>query len=571
MMVGRFVSALLLACALGGCETAPPQAAPADLYGPPEKPAPVAAPSISAERMSEITRVLASDEFQGRSMGTPGEEKTVAYLTGQFQAAGLEPGGENGGWTQSVPMIRTKLQAPSLSVAQSGKTTALRFPQDIYLSTVRAVDQARIAGAPMVFVGYGVNAPERGWDDFKGVDLKGKVAVFLVNDPDFEAAEGEPVAGKFAGKTMTYYGRWTYKFEEAARRGAIAALIVHDTEGAGYGWNVVQSAAGENFNIVLPPEAQQPVLLQGWIQGPVAAEMFKRAGHDLADLRQRARTTAFKPIDLKATFSANAGVDLNRISTRNVIGKLTGSKYPNETVSYGGHWDAYGIGPADAQGRTIRPGASDDALGLAAMIEIARMFAAGPRPERTLVFAAWTAEERGLLGSEYYAQHPLFPHETMVANLTLDTLQTAGAVKDVVLIGQGQSEMERLLAEAAQAQGRIITPENHPERGLFYRADHFSLAKRGVPVLLNMALAGSYDLVNGGRAAGDKWLNDFTGNCYHQPCDAWSASWDLSGAVQEAQLFHAIGARLANSREWPQWSPSSEFAKVRERSAAARR
>ena len=220
MMVGRFVSALLLACALGGCETAPPQAAPADLYGPPEKPAPLAAPSISAERMSEITRVLASDEFQGRSMGTPGEEKTVAYLTGQFQAAGLEPGGENGGWTQSVPMIRTKLQAPSLSVAQSGKTTALRFPQDIYLSTVRAVDQARIAGAPMVFVGYGVNAPERGWDDFKGVDLKGKVAVFLVNDPDFEAAEGEPVAGKFAGKTMTYYGRWTYKFEEAARRGA---------------------------------------------------------------------------------------------------------------------------------------------------------------------------------------------------------------------------------------------------------------------------------------------------------------------------------------------------------------
>ena len=252
----------------------------------------------------------------------------------------------------------------------------------------------------------------------------------------------------------------------------------------------MQSAAGENFNIVLPPDAQQPVLLQGWIQGPVAAEMFKRAGHDLAELRRRARTAAFKPIDLKATFSANAGVDLNRITTRNVIGKLTGSKYPDETVSYGGHWDAYGIGPADAQGRTIRPGASDDALGLAAMIEIARLFAAGPRPERTLVFAAWTAEERGLLGSEYYAQHPLYPHETMVANLTLDTLQTAGAVKDVVLIGQGQSEMERLLAEAAQAQGRYVTPENHPERGLFYRADHFSLAKRGVPVLLNMALAG---------------------------------------------------------------------------------
>ena len=520
--------------------------------------------------MSEITRVLASDEFQGRSMGTAGEEKTVAYLIEQFRDAGLEPGGENGGWTQTVPLIRTKLQSPvKLSFRQGGKTTALRSPDDVYLSTVRAVDKARIANAPMVFVGYGVNAPERGWDDFKGVDLKGKVAVFLVNDPDFEAAAGEPVAGKFSGQTMTYYGRWTYKFDEAARRGAIAALIVHDTPGAGYGWNVVQSAAGENFNIVLSPDAQQPVLLQGWIQGPVAETLFKREGYDLAELRRRSRTAGFRPIPLKATFSADSGVELERITSRNVIGKITGSKYPAETVSYGGHWDAYGVGPADAQGRTIRPGAADDALGIAAMIEIARKFANGPKPERTLVFAAWTAEERGLLGSEYYAQHPLYPHETMVANLTLDTLQWAGPVKDVVLIGKGQSEMEQILAEAAQAQGRYITPEGHPERGLFYRADHFSLAKRGVPVLLNMALAGAYDLENGGREPGERWLSDFTGKCYHQTCDAWSPNWDLRGAAQEAELFYAIGARLANSREWPKWLPSSEFAKVRQQSRPA--
>jgi Zn-dependent M28 family amino/carboxypeptidase len=522
--------------------------------------------------MSEITRVLASDEFQGRSMGGPGEEKTVAYLTKQFKAAGLEPGGENGGWTQTVPMVRTKLQAPmTFSVKQGSRTLPLRFPDDIYLSTVRDTDRAKIAGAPMVFVGYGVNAPERGWDDFKDVDLKGKVAVFLVNDPDFEAVAGEPVAGKFSGQTMTYYGRWTYKFDEAARRGAIAALIVHDTLGAGYGWNVVQSAAGENFNIVLSPNAQQPVLLQGWIQGPVAAEMFKRDGYDLAQLRRKARTAEFKPVALKAIFSANAPVELARITSHNVIGKLTGSKDPNETVSYGGHWDAYGIGPADAQGRTIRPGAADDALGLAAMIEIARKFAAGPRPERTLLFAAWTSEERGLLGSEYYAQHPLYPHETMVANLTLDTLQFAGPVKDVVLIGKGQSEMEQLLAQAAQAQGRYVTPEGHPERGLFYRADHFSLAKRGVPVLLDMALAGAYDLQNGGREAGERWLSEFTGKCYHQTCDAWSPDWNLGGAVQEADLFFDIGARLANSREWPKWLPSSEFSKVREASADTRR
>ena len=567
MKARHFVSALLFAAVLSGCETTPPPPVPAV-----EPVQQVAAPGISAERMSEITRVLASDEFQGRSMGTPGEDKTVAYLTEQFRAAGLEPGGENGGWTQTVPLIRTKLQTPmTLSVRQGSRTLPLRFPDDIYLSTVRDTERARIENAPMVFVGYGVTAPERGWDDFKGVDLKGKVAVFLVNDPDFEAAGGEPVAGKFGGKTMTYYGRWTYKFDEAARRGAIAALIVHDTPGAGYGWNVVESAAGENFNIVLPADAQQPVLLQGWIQGTVAEELFKRSGHDLAEMRREARTAEFKPVDLKARFFADAGVELNRITSRNVIGKLTGSKYPNETVSYGGHWDAYGIGAPDAQGRTIRPGAADDALGLAAMIEIARLFAAGPRPERTLVFAAWTAEERGLLGSEHYARHPLYPHETTVANLTLDTLQTAGPVKDVVLIGKGQSEMEQILGEAAQAQGRYVTPEGHPERGLFYRADHFSLAKRGVPVLLDMALAGAYDLQDGGREAGERWLSDFTANCYHQTCDAWSPDWDLRGAVQEAELFHAIGARLANSREWPKWLPTSEFAKVREQSVAARR
>jgi Zn-dependent M28 family amino/carboxypeptidase len=551
-MRNLLLPALLLACISSGSEAAP-------------------AAQISAERMSEITRVLASDDFQGRSMGGPGEAKTVAYLIDQFKAAGLEPAGENGGWTQTVPMIRTKLREPmSLSVTQGGKPLPLRFPDDIYLNTVRAVDQVKIANAPMVFVGYGVTAPERGWDDFKGVDLKGKIAVFLVNDPDFEADAGDAVAGKFGGKTMTFYGRWVYKFEEAARRGAIAALIVHDTPGAGYGWNVVQSAAGENFNIVLPPEAQQPVLLQGWIQEAVAADMFKRAGYDLATLKRQARTAAFRPIDLRATFSASVPVELERITSHNVIGKLTGSTHPNETVSYGGHWDAYGIGPADAQGRTIRPGAADDALGLAAMIEIARKFAADPRPQRTLLFAAWTSEERGLLGSEYYAQHPLYPHETMVANLTLDTLQFAGPVNDVVLIGKGQSEMEQLLADAAKAQGRYVSPEGHPERGLFYRADHFSLAKRGVPVLLDMALAGAYDLQNGGREAGEKWLSEFTGKCYHQTCDAWSPDWNLGGAVQEADLLYEIGAKLANSREWPKWFQSSEFAKVREKSAAAR-
>jgi len=545
---------------------------PADHNGPPMLPPPPPTNRIDMQRMSEITRVLASDEFQGRAPGSAGEDKSIAYLIDQFKAAGLEPAGENGGWTQTVPMIRTRLKQPmSFSVRQSGATVPLRFPDDIYLSTVRPVDRARIANAPIIFVGYGVSAPERGWDDFKGVDLHGKVALILVNDPDFEAQAGEPVAGKFGGPTMTYYGRWTYKYEEAARRGAIGALIVHETAGAGYGWNVVQSPAGENFNIVLGPGAQQPILLQGWIQQSAAEALLKRAGYDYATLKRDARSPAFKPIDLHATFSADAPVELTRLTSHNVLGKLTGSTYPDETVSYGGHWDAYGIGPADAQGRTMRPGAADDALGLAAMIDVARLFASGPRPQRTLLFAAWTAEERGLLGSEYYAQHPLFPMDRMVANLTFDTLQWNGPVKDAVFVGQGQSrDMEALFADAARQQGRYVTPENHPERGLFYRADHFSFAKRGVPVLLNMALAGAYDMENGGRPAGERWLDEFTSKCYHQTCDAWSPSWDLRGAAQEAELFYAIGQRLANGREWPQWNASSEFAKVRAQSAGAR-
>jgi Zn-dependent M28 family amino/carboxypeptidase len=533
---------------------------------------PPAARHVDIQRMSEVTRVLASDAFQGRAPGTPGEEKTVSYLIAQFEAAGLEPAGENGGWTQEVPMIHTQLKAPvNVTVNEAGQTTPLRFPDDIYLGTSRAVDRVAIANAPMVFVGYGVTAPERGWDDFKGVDLHGKVAVMLVNDPDFEAAPGEPVAGKFGGKTMTYYGRWTYKYEEAARRGAIAALVVHETDAAGYPWNVVKSPAGESYNIVLPPDAQQPVLLQGWIQQPVAAALLKHAGYDYDAVKRQARTAGFRPIDLKANFSADIPVTLARITSHNVLGKLTGSRYPDEAVSYGGHWDAYGIGPADAQGRTSRPGAADDALGLAALLEDARLFARGPRPQRTLLFAAWTGEERGLLGSEYYAQHPLFPMEKTVANLTFDTLQWNGPVKDAVLVGRGQSnDMENLLTEAARSQGRTVTDENHPERGLFYRADHFSFAKRGVPVLLDMALAGAYDMVDGGRPAGERWLSSFTATCYHQSCDAWAPTWNLKGAAQEAELFYAIGTRLANSRAWPRWNPSSEFAKVRAASNAAR-
>jgi len=527
---------------------------------------------IDPLRMSNMVRTLASDDYEGRAPGTAGETKTVAYISEQFRLAGLEPAGENGGWTQSVPLVRTQLgKGGTIAVSMKGQRIPLRAPDDVYLSTVRETERARIDGAPMVFVGYGVTAPERQWDDFKGVDLKGKVALFLVNDPDFEAAAGDPVAGKFGGQAMTYYGRWTYKFEEAARRGAVAALVVHETAGAGYGWSTVQAPGGENYNIVLKPGVPQPVLLQGWIQRSATEDLFRRAGLDFESVKRQAQTEGFRPIDLGARFTADVPVEATRVESHNVLGKIGGSKRPDETIWFAGHWDAYGLGAPDDRGKRARPGALDDASGIAGVVELARAFKAGPRPERTLVFAAWTAEERGLLGAEHYSTDPLFPMDKAVANLTLDTLQPNGLARDVVLIGKGQSELEDRLAAAAARQGRTVTPDARPERGLFYRADHFAFAKRGVPVLLLMALGGGVDLVNGGREAGDRWVSEFTAKCYHQTCDEWRPDLDFSGAAQDVALFYDIGRELAFGSGWPDWYPASEFRAVREQSAAARR
>ncbi len=526
---------------------------------------------IDPERISQTVKVLASDEFEGRAPGTPGETKTVEWLSSRFRELGLEPGGERGGWTQAVPLVRTQIGSPAtLSIAIQGKERAFAQSRDIYVSTVRKVDRVSIEAAPMVFVGYGVTAPERQWDDYKQVDLRGKVAVYLINDPDFYAQPGEPVAGKFGDRRMTYYGRWVYKYEEAARRGAIAALIVHDTPGAGYGWSTVIAPAGENYDIVVKNPTER-VLLQGWLEGAAASEVFKSAGHDLAALSVQARRADFKPVELKNVhFAANLPVTSTLAESRNVLAKIPGSKRPDETVMFAAHWDAYGIGPPDAQGRKIRPGANDDALGLAGVLELARLFKAGPQPERTLVFAAWTAEERGLLGSQIYAAKPLYPLEKTVANLTLDILQTAGLAKDVLLVGAGQSELEDDLARAAAKQGRVVTPESLPERGLFYRADHFPLARNGVPVLLLMAISGAADMREGGREAGNRWLEGYM-RCYHQPCDAWDASLDFRGAAQDVELFHTIGKDLASSTRWPQWRRDSEFHAVRAKSDAQRR
>ncbi len=520
--------------------------------------------AISPERLSADVRTLASDAFEGRAPGTAGETRTIDWLIAQFKAMKLSPGGPDGSWTQAVPLVHTRLGQGSVRAG----ATPLVQGRDVYLSTVRGVDRVAIADAPMVFVGYGVTAPERGWDDFKGLDLKGKVAVFLVNDPDFEAVAGDDAKGRFGDRRMTYYGRWTYKFEEAARRGAVAALIVHDTPGAGYGWATVTAPAGENYDIVREDPASR-VLLQGWIEGAAAIRLFAASGQDLATLRKAARRSDFRPVALKQRFTTDLPVRHDTAESRNVLAMLPGKTRPDEVVMFGAHWDAYGVGAPDAQGRTIRPGANDDALGVAGVLGLARSFAAAPRTDRSLVFALWSGEERGLLGSETYAVKPVYPAAKTVANLTLDILQTAGPARDVLLVGAGQNSLEDMLGDAAKAQGRVVTPEALPERGLFYRADHFSVARRGVPTLLLMAISGASDLVTGGRPAGQAWLDGYM-KCYHQTCDAWSADWDLRGAAQDVGLFQTIGTQLANSRLWPEWRDESEFKSVRAESAGER-
>lgn len=527
---------------------------------------------ISPERLAGHVKALAAPELAGRAPGGPGEPATIDYIVGQFKALGLQPAGDHGGWTQEVPLVRFRMQPDArFTLTAGGRTTALTQTRELMVGSQRPVPRVTLKDAPLVFVGYGVSAPERGWDDYKGVDLTGKVAVVLINDPDFEAGPGEPVAGKFGGPAATYYARWTYKYEEMARRGAAGVLIVHETAAAAYPWSTVVASNGESYDIVRadPDKAHTP--LQGWIQRDVAVDLFRRAGLDFEAEKARARTAGFRPVVFKgASFSADFGMQVDRLRSRNVVAAIPGALHPEQSIMFAAHWDAFGVGAPDATGDTVRHGAADDAVGVAGVLELARAFAAGPKPQRTLVFAAWTGEERGLLGSEYYATHPLFPLATTVANFTIDVLQTAGPSRDVVLVGAGQDSLEQDLAAAAARQGRTVTPDPHPERALFFRADHFSVAKRGVPTLLLMGMSAGPDLLAGGRKAGDRWVEEYTSRCYHQVCDNYGPDWDLRGAAQDVDLLYLAGGALANASRWPSWNAGSEFKAVRDATAAQR-
>ncbi|USI74078.1 M28 family metallopeptidase [Sphingomonas morindae] len=524
------------------------------------------APQFDTARISNDIRTLASDAFEGRGPATAGEEKTVAYLIRQMQAAGLQPGGPlvNGrrGWVQDVPLLRSDIAGtPRLSIdgtpLAQGQEIAVRAP-------LNGDKQVRITDAPMVFVGYGVTAPERRWDDFKTMDVKGKILVVLINDPDFETG-----AGDFGGKAMTYYGRWTYKYEEAARRGALGTLIVHETAPASYGWNTVKNSnANTQFDIVRDQPRASHAPLEAWITRDEAVALFKASGLDFDAEKKAAQSRGFSPKMLKPRFSADYAADVGVIHSKNVLGRVEGAGHPDETVLYSAHWDHLGVGLPDARGDRIYNGAADNASGTAALLELGRAFAKAPRPDRSVVFLAVTAEEKGLLGSEYYANNPVYPLATTAGVFNMDGPFGLGAAHDFTISGSAKLGLLDQLTANAAAQGRHYAPDSRPEAGSFYRSDHFSFAKRGVPAI---SYQNGIDLVQGGEARGRMLRDAYTRDRYHQPADEWSPDMDLSAVPQALGLLFTTGEQLANSRDWPNWSQDSEFRAARDASAASRR
>ena len=533
--------------------------------------APLAAQTATfdPQRLSQHVQTLGSDAFEGRAPATAGETKTVAYLSDQFAKAGLQPGGDlkDGKrlWTQAVPLLRSEFTAsPNISLNLAGKATPLAQGEQIAVRAPTNGDKAMaINGAPLVFAGYGVKAPERGWDDFKGLDARGKILVVLVNDPDFEGGEGD-----FGGKAMTYYGRWTYKYEEGARLGAKGVLVIHETEPASYGWATVNNSNDTAmFDIVRENPAAEHPPLEGWIQRDLATQLFAASGTSFEAMKAAAKRKDFKPVPLKANLTVQGNAKTEVVTSYNVVGIVPGAARPDETVIYMGHWDHLGIGAPDASGDRIFNGAIDNGTGIAHLIEQARAFATGPRPQRSVVFMAVTAEEKGLLGSEYYAANPLYPAGKTAGAINTDVLGVLGPARNFSVRGNQKFGLLDILVEEGAKRGRRFTPDPAAGTGTFYRSDHFTFAKAGIPAL---SFTRGDDLENGGAERMRAWEANYRANMYHQPADEYSSDWDFTGMAQDAELLHAVGERLANSCDWPEWSQDSEFRAARERSAAER-
>ncbi len=524
---------------------------------------------IDPAALSRHVRMLASDEFEGRAPATAGEQRTVDYLVEQFRLAGVQPGGKDGSWVQEVPLVRAQVDgAVDASLRLAGKRLPLANGEDVTLQSLSPLGAVDLKDVPMVFVGYGIDAPERRWNDYKDVDLRGKIAVVLINDADFEA----DAPGAFDGRAVTYYGRWTYKFEEAARRGAEGVLIVHETAPAAYPWATVKASGTSPLFDIQRSEADARALhtpLRGWMQRTLAERMFAAAGLDFDAEKRKAMRADFHPVELgDARLSARFKVKREPVVTRNVVAKLEGAMHPDESVIFSAHWDAFGIGQPDASGDTVRHGAIDNATGVASVLELARVFAAGPRPQRTLYFIALTAEEKGLLGASYYAEHPLAPLETTAAVLNIEMFSPDGETADIATWGKGRVSLEADVDRVARARGRRWSPDPNLEAGFFYRADHFAFARKGVPAI---TVGAGLDKRDGGVAAGRALRDAYFARCYHQACDAWSPQWDPRGLAADTLLVYDLGLELANSRRWPAWDQGAEFEAARGASDTARR
>lgn len=517
---------------------------------------------FNKDSLAADIRILASDSFQGRRPFTAGETRTIDYLVKSYTALGLDPG--NGtGYTQDVPMVEiSPAGTPTMQVQSPKGTTDLQNLTDFVIWTERPDSINTLDRNDIVFAGFGVVAPEYNWNDYAGLDVKGKTVLVMVNDPGFYDST------LFKGHTMTYYGRWTYKYEEAARQGAKACLIIHNTAAASYPFSVVQSSnGGVKLHLDTRSNPSYQLAIQGWVTSETAKKMLAAAREDTS-LLLTAQHRGFRAVPLDLKISASLRVKEVYNQSHNVIAKITGSKYPGEYVIYSAHWDHLGIGKPDAKGDSIYNGAADNASGTAALLQIARAFRSLPEPpERTIVFLSVTAEEQGLLGSAWYAQHPVYPLATTVANLNIDVLNTYGPTKDITYSGKGQSELEDYLAEEAKKKDRYIAPEDHPEAGHYFRSDHFNFARAGVP---SLTADGGVDDLTRGTAYGKQKHDDYTALRYHQPADQYDSTWDLTGGLQDVELVYAIGKRLANGHEWPGWKAGSEFKAIRDKSAGQR-
>lgn len=546
ILTAAALSSLLFACSEHNTESAA------------EAPAETVHYEITTEALAGHIKTLASDEFGGRAPNSKGEELTIEYLTREFEAAGLKPANGDS-YTQLVPLVSVEtLGQPGLTINKGSEEFTFNYRSETVLGTRKEQTATSLDTSELVFVGYGINAPERGWNDYEGLDVTGKTVVILINDPGY--ATQDPAL--FNGNAMTYYGRWDYKYDEAARQGAAGAIIIHETLPASYPWGTIDASwTGPQFDMVRSDKGASLSEVEAWITTDAADRLFEAAGLDRAALQQAATQPGFKAIPMGLTASTNFESEVNHVQSRNVAAMVEGSKRPDEVFIYMAHWDHIGTDPTQ-EGDDIYNGALDNATGTGGLVELARAFAVAEQPERSVLFLAVTAEEQGLLGSAYYAANPLFPLKNTVAGLNMDGLNNFGPTSDVTIVGMGNSELDDYMADAASAVDRVLVPDSQPEKGYFYRSDHFELSKLGVPMIYPNAgtvhKEFGADYVTAKRA-------DYVANRYHKPEDEYSEDWDLTGAVEDLNLYYTMGRMIIDSDKWPGWREGSEFKAARDK------